>query len=411
VTGGVRLAVVIPTRDRPELAALSARSVAGDAVVADVVVSDNSTDEEQRAALVLPQGVRVIRPDQPLPMVAHWQFALDAVLADPGITHVAFLTDRMVCRPGELGRIATVCRALPDLVVSFDTDAVLDFDRPARVHLNPWSGAVYEVPAQVLLAAASHSRPASALPRMLNCVVPRAVLEAVAARYGSVFASVAPDYCFAFRCLTVIDRLAFYDRAAYVHHASGRSNGANLARGTGSPDSQRFAAELDRPLYANAPVPGLHGVLNAIMSEYGFVRAESGDLLPEVDLADYLAAVDRDLDAVVDEDLRRQQLALLLELGHQHVPFHQWRRAERVGVARSGSRQVVGRAVARLAGLPASRQLWQRTGQPPPSAEWFGWADPDEALAFAVGFGRRRSPRRVPPGAGRLLLRWDEVNG
>ncbi|BEP16061.1 hypothetical protein acdb102_43720 [Acidothermaceae bacterium B102] len=410
------IALVVPTRNRPQLAAQAVRSVLGqlgDATACQLLVSDNSTEPASIAQLARllasSPDATVIRPPTPLPMVGHWQFALDAALADPAVTHVGFLTDRMVMRPGELGRLSLICAALPDRVITFDTDAVLDADTDVRVHLNPWSGDVRQVASRTLLDAAAHGRPSATLPRMLNSLAPRAVLDQVAQRYGTVFASIAPDYCFAYRCLTVVDSVARYERSAYVHHASAMSNGANQARGTVSDDSRRFTAELVGPLNAHAPVPELQGVLNAIMNEYCFVRADGNEAtMPAVDQADYLAAIDRDLDSLVDEVLQRDQRALLTRLGHQPVPFDVWRRAERARVARKADWRAARRIVARLAGFPASRTLWERARVAPPSAEWFVWSDAARALEFAVDIGRRREASDSPD---TRLLGWHDVRG
>ena len=51
---------------------------------------------------------------------------------------------------------------------------------------------------------------------MMNNCAPRTVLEGIAKRFGSVFASISPDYNFCFRCLEVVDAILYYDAAAYA---------------------------------------------------------------------------------------------------------------------------------------------------------------------------------------------------
>jgi glycosyltransferase involved in cell wall biosynthesis len=103
----VRLAVVIPTRNRAELAINALRSVLAESSPAvHVVVSDNSTALEEAEKLsrfcteLGADQVRYIRPPHPQGMSDHWQWALEQARGQSESTHFTYLTDRMVFRPG-----------------------------------------------------------------------------------------------------------------------------------------------------------------------------------------------------------------------------------------------------------------------------------------------------------------------
>src|SRR5213075_1738275 len=155
------------------------------------------------------------------------------------------------------------------------------------------------------------------IPRMLNCIVPRAVLDQIGGRFSTVFDSVAPDFCFAFRCLAVTDEFVYYDRSPLIHHALDRSNGAAYSRGIETPDSADFRADLaGAEPHSAAPNPELHGITNAILHEYCRVREEVGyERFPAVDQALYLEAIARELSLLENHELRRSAEANLISAG------------------------------------------------------------------------------------------------
>jgi glycosyltransferase involved in cell wall biosynthesis len=90
--------IVIPTRNRPELAAIAIKSVLRqDFQDFEVVVSDNSSPEdepelEKVVAKTADSRVRYVRPPAELTMGEHWEFALGHARGE----YVGYLTDRMV---------------------------------------------------------------------------------------------------------------------------------------------------------------------------------------------------------------------------------------------------------------------------------------------------------------------------
>ena len=325
-----RVAIVVPTRNRADLAIRAVRS-AVDQVghTVTVIVSDNSTDpvavERLRAACegLGSDAVTFMRPPEPLAMPAHWQWALRRTLEDEDVGHVAYLTDRMVFKPGWLAELLAIVASRPADVITYNHDSVLDHARPIRLRLEPWSGLVVEIPSERLLRLSSSGVIHASLPRMLNSVVPRAVLDAVERRFGTVFASIAPDFCFAFRCLATVDHVLFWDASPLVQHGLDVSNGSTYERGVESSARRDFDEQLGATTmnYA-APVPEFETIRNVILHEYAFVREEAadGERFPPIDPRGYLAAIVEDLSLLESREVRSRMLDVLADTGWVGAP-------------------------------------------------------------------------------------------
>src|SRR2546422_2354060 len=100
--------VVIPTRNRPDLAMNAIRSVLQEPLVdVHVIVSDNSTTEADRSALagfcarLSNARLLCIAPPRALPATEHWDWAMHQALQRYDAGHFIYLTDRSVFKPGE----------------------------------------------------------------------------------------------------------------------------------------------------------------------------------------------------------------------------------------------------------------------------------------------------------------------
>jgi len=316
----MRLAVVIPTRNRSDLALRAIGSVLPQLPDGSVVVvSDNSTHEQHKSTLrAYVQGlarddVLYLRPPDDLTMPAHWEWAFSQVASIPTITHTTVLTDRMIFKQGAIHRLAQLIAESPGSILAYNHDMVDDYSTPVRLQCAAWSGTTLEVTSARLLelsAAISHD---TALPRMLNCIVPVEHLQKIRAVFGNVFDSVAPDYCFAYRTLSQVDSIRYLDEAFLVHGSLARSNAASIARGQSSPDSADFAAKLHGgSLSPAAPVPGFETNANTMISEYELIRRQTGQpkFVP-VDMDAYFARIEVEISAIRDPSLSRKMRALL----------------------------------------------------------------------------------------------------
>jgi len=325
-----RLLVVIPTRNRARLAGAAVSSVLGQAVATRILVSDNSTepvesDELHRYCAALdPAAVTYIRPSEPLAMTPHWEWALQRGLEHGAFTHVLFLTDRMVFKDHALAEIAQLVARHPERVISYNYDRVDDDRRPVVLEQRDWTGKLFDIPSTQLLRLTATAIIPPCMPRPLNAVMPVDVLAAVKRRFGSVFTSFAPDYALAYRMLTLLDGILYYDAPALVHYAQDRSNGTTYAKGIAARDQVDFMANLGGALHnAAAPVPAFHVVTNPIFHEYGIAKAAAGPgRFPEVDRFQYLGMMDFDSRQIVNPELAARTAALLRANG--------WRRRDRL---------------------------------------------------------------------------------
>ena len=319
--------VVIPTRNRAQLAINAIRSLL-DQPVDDfrVLVSDNSTSQGDRdeldgfcASLADPR-LCYVRPPRPLPMPAHWEWAIEHALANYETSHFSYLTDRMMFRNSALKEVLGLTALYPDKVITYNHDRICDEARPIRVVQYEVTEKLLEVESQRLLRLVSEAILHHGLPRMLNCIVPRRVIEEIRRRFGNVFTSIAPDFNFCFRCLDIEDSILFYDNSPLFHYAQDRSNGA-VVRGESTPDTVDFEANLpvDNSIrnYAT-PIPSLITATNAVFNEYLIYKKETGSArFVDVDVQKYLRANATEIAEVPDPQLRAQMHALLVKHGYR----------------------------------------------------------------------------------------------
>lgn len=257
-------------------------------------------------------------------MTMHWQWAMDRALSFPDASHFFVLTDRMLFKHGALSTLLTAVDKYPDELISFTYDRIYDYGRPIKYLPLPRSGHLYRLDTADLLRQSSRMIFRSCLPRMLNCLAPRTLLEAMTDRYGSIFDSVSPDYCFCYRVLGMIPSMLFYDESLLVNYAQDRSNGASFSRGVASKDSIDFAQHLDSgPMNAQAPIPEIPTVGNAVVHEYCSVKSQSdSDRYPDLSIRSYLDFLAAEVDAFLDRAIASAARDILVERGwHPTVMF------------------------------------------------------------------------------------------
>ena len=320
--------VVIPTRNRAQLAMNAVRSVLDQPMdELHVLVSDNSTSQPDREDLETFCGslgdarVRYVKPPQPLAMTAHWQWAIEQALAHYRANHFSYLTDRMMFRSGALKEVLGLAALYPDKVISYNHDRICDDLRPIRLDQYEVTETLLEVESRRLLQLVSELILHHGLPRMLNCVVPRRVLEAIQRRFGNVFASIAPDFNFCFRCLDIEDSILFYDKSPLFHYALDRSNGASVVRGEPTPDAADFEANLpvDNAIrnYATLVPPLITGT-NAVCNEYLIHKRETGSSrFADIDVEKYFRANAAEIAEVRDPRVRAEMQGLMVKHGYQ----------------------------------------------------------------------------------------------
>jgi hypothetical protein len=321
----MKIAAVIPTRNRGSLAMAAVRSLFEQDCAIEIFVSDNSPapDDALRAFCDTQPRVRYLRPERELPMGAHWNWAMHQAVERSDASHFTLHYDRKYSKANAWPHIAAVAATQPELLVSYTVDSIAIDPPPLRLWQVPWSGKAFLVQSAriaALVATGQVLAPGQALPVLTNCLVPRAILLAILDRFGSICDSAGPDSCFAVRVLALYDRFVYYDRALAVMYAADRSAGGGLFRHSGGdfPDWQKTWG--DRPWLFAAPIPGLTLGQNIFFHEYELVRRETGDRLPPLDRAGYLDELGRALAWVSDVQTRAELHRLLVEHGWNGTP-------------------------------------------------------------------------------------------
>jgi hypothetical protein len=314
-----QLLVVVPTRNRSDIAINAVRSLLSGAEKSlTIFLSDNSTLPEHTHQLERfvndcgDQRLLLRRPPRAMSMTHHWDWAMKTALDGPRTTHVVVLTDRMMFKNGSLAALLGVVAQHPEHIVSYAHDRVVDHQEPITVELSPWSGEVIRVSSARLLALSAEGVFPWALPRLLNSVVPRAILEKMHELYGSVVGSISPDYSFCYRSLALVDGIAYWDRAPTVHYALEQSNGHSFSRGVSSAASTDFVSMIPGIIFANAPIPGIRTGGNAILHEYCVARDESRSLkFPAINLHAYAKLIRQDVEQMENREVASEVTAQL----------------------------------------------------------------------------------------------------
>ena len=319
----MKIAAVIPTRNRASLAAAAARSLLDQDCPIEIFLSDNSTSPDELRAFCRDEPrVHYLRPGQELPMAEHWDWALRQAMERSDATHFTLHYDRKYSKPGTWGAMAAVAAQWPDTLVTYSSDYISALSPPLRIWQIRWTGRVYRVRTTriaELIAAGRVPEMAHVVPILSNCVVPRAVLQSISSRFGNICNSTAADACFTSRLIALQDRYLHLDRALTILYAFGRSAGAGYVRGSGGDFADFQKTWGGRPWLDAAPLPGLNLGQNMLYHEYELVRRETGERLPPIDRAAYLNHLGESLRWVEAPELRAELRRILEAHGWRGV--------------------------------------------------------------------------------------------
>lgn len=280
--------VLLPAKGRPLLTRDALSSVLeqsfGDF---EVIVSNNGAEavvRNQIADLLEDPRVRYFEQPEVLSMPEHWE-KLSRLARGRFLTVVP---DRSVLKQGALATIAALhAEGGADAeIVSWSWD--LYFDEVG--HLEPFAGnaktpTVMNSEETALASLRVGGSYPSALPRGLNSSVVMSLVEEIRVRAGSAFASINPDFSFAYACLLSRPRFTHLNRALAISQGMAVSNGGNAYR----TDATAYLATLKLPNpFAYAPVKAPF-VENVIAEDFlaACHRFDRLDLLKRLDWPDY----------------------------------------------------------------------------------------------------------------------------
>ena len=404
----VSAVIVIPTRNRAEIAMNAIRSVLRQPLKnVQLMVSDNSTSETDLESLVTfcarqsDERLRYVRPPQPLPMPAHWDWAIHEAMRHYAAGHFIYLTDRMMFKPDSLNELLAAASQYPDKIISYNHDRIIDDCRPVRLEQYCYTGQLFEVSTARLSELYSQGMFHHAFPKMNNCIVPRAIIERIEKRFGTVFSSISPDFSFCCRCLETEESIVFYDKALLFHYAHEQSHGASISRGELTPANLDFRANLSvdesRRNYAT-PIPELNTCVNAVYNEYLIVKSETNSTrFYDIDFDRYLRLNAEEVEGMTNPELKTRMRELLSRHGLKNdnsaptsrsvtaiarkllSPRRVWHQVK------TKTKSAAGREWTKAAWLFLARTF----GIHPPADNDFAFASVEEAIDYMQRFPRR----------------------
>jgi hypothetical protein len=373
------LAAVIPTRGRTPLAINAVRSLLDQDCGVEIYISDNSSlpDETLRAFCRTDSRVHYLRPDNDLPVAAHWDWVLRQAMERSTATHFTLHHDRKWSKRDAWCPLLAIASRRPEMLMTFGVDSVVDTPPPLRVWQTPWTGRVFTVRtnrAAALIAQARVIEIVQSLPLLVNCIVPRAILQSIITRFGNVCYSTGPDLAFLSRFLVLHDEYLHADRVPGILYAPQRSNNMGYMRGTGGdfPEFRRLFG--NQPWLDAALIPGANLGLNMLFHEYELTRRVTGDRLPPLDRTACLDDLAAALRWVEDARTKESLLQLLRQQGWngsipEPHPARRW-----LSIVRQSVRMFLG----------------ERLGIAPPDVSGFAFHDDREALRYALRYPRKR---------------------
>lgn len=282
--------ILVPTRNRSAQIAATLVPLAHQSHGNyEIVVSDNSDTEQSAHVASLVEilkdqaDIRVVRPDRPLNMVDHWNFALGQVQGE----FVGIVTDRMTLLPSTLASLRTHLSE-QETCVSYSHTTLKQNPDGAVLHPPLAASRVEQMDAQGILSLFASGGATKACPRLLNCFTHTDVLERMRTEAGEYLHGISPDYSFLFNYLARYASYAHVHRAYLVDHSPQVSNGMaatqNMPNKAFADFYQRMIAE-QKDSMALRPIPEDTTLFaNIILSEYVLAqRTTPGADMPPLD--------------------------------------------------------------------------------------------------------------------------------
>jgi glycosyltransferase involved in cell wall biosynthesis len=283
--------VVIPTRNRPDMAVIAMKSVLRqDFRDFEVIISDNSSPQHattlaDAVGAAADSRVRYVQPPDELNMGEHWEFALGHARGE----YVGYLTDRMVFKRDALARLHAEITNRGSRVISYSSSGILEMEPPYRLQRPPFSGRAETFKAGWVVSLLARSISPWGAPCMLNSFATRDLVTEMKSTYGSLMASVAPDAAFCVHALDHVDTFDYLDVPLMISYGRATSNGTGFGTGVLNESAREFAARIGlQGGLPYAPITEIVNNHNIRANEYCRMRAiqRSGRFV-ELDLAAY----------------------------------------------------------------------------------------------------------------------------
>lgn len=278
--------IVMPTRNRAHLLRHALQS-ALDQTFDDyeIIVSDNcSQDDTVRAVKELATSrVRYVRPNRPLSMPDHWEFALDYAQG----RYITYLCDDDALYPEALERVAnTISEYGSELLVLgsaiYYGDNWLNAEYRNCMEVPAYTGRTRECDSRDTLVQLSTCGDTYDAPRMQNSFCCQDVISRLRAEYRKIFFLV-PDYSFAAFVLTAVPKWIYIDEPLRLQGVFAEGIGSTTLYNRGKP-AQEFIREFDRSnLFERVPLKA-PVTTNFIAESILMVKERVGSKLADFDI-------------------------------------------------------------------------------------------------------------------------------
>jgi glycosyltransferase involved in cell wall biosynthesis len=277
--------VVIPTRNRAHLLRYALQS-ALDQEFDDyeIIVSDNCSEDNtvQIVSEAAKADIRYVRPDRPLSMPDHWNFALNQTRGK----YVTYLCDDDALAPTALQRVRDTIQDNNSKLVVVGTaiyygDNWFNIENRNSLQTSKFSGVVRECCSRDTLLHIFECRNTFDAPRMLNSFCDRQSILQVRDIVGEVFL-LCPDYSFPSFMLTHIPEWTYIDTALRLQGVFAEGIGATQLHNRGEP-SQVFLREFNKQAILER-VPLKVPVVSNYIAETLLMAKERNAKLSDIDI-------------------------------------------------------------------------------------------------------------------------------
>lgn len=298
-----KLIIVIPTRNRVDLALNAIDSVLSQKnCEIELVVSDNSTESDQINTLKNfcdssnDSRLSYIRPPEPLPMTKHWNWIIKQVLENYDFSHITYLTDRMIFKPGALSDLCDISQKHPERITAYGYDSIDDNELPVAVRQTKVTERLLEISSSYNIERFLDLNLIPPLPTMLNSVIHKNLLVKMKESYGQIFEGISPDFNFCFKCLDMVSSTLFYDKNLLVAYGLARSNGNNFNVKNPPKDVTDFKKNISADdIFIETPLSSVTLISDILLNEYFAVKNKAkSDRFIEIEEKKYLERLFRD---------------------------------------------------------------------------------------------------------------------
>lgn len=223
--------ILIPTRNRASLLESAIQTAISQSFqdIEIIVCDNNSTDQTRQVAerfMRSSDKIRYINPGRDLSMCDNWEFILKHATG----TYITFLSDDDGLLPDALAYAHDLIQRFSIKVLVWPQAIYQHPDIPdtkvqSSLYCDIMSGKLFEVSSEAVIEGLCNFEALHGIvPKMLNCVVARELVEQAWSRTEIFFLPPFPDYTAACQLLSLTDTYHFIDLPLYIQGASILSN-------------------------------------------------------------------------------------------------------------------------------------------------------------------------------------------